>query len=150
MARGRRRGRHRVHSAADRPMWIELVNRSVPRWGSGERVSQRWVTRLSIGAVAIVALVSLAPEAEAQNAPSATEQGAKLYQEKGCYGCHTMGKTGTPIAPDLSKIGAKRERAYLETWLRDPSAQRPTAHMPKIQMSEPEAKALAAYLSTLR
>jgi cytochrome c1 len=61
-----------------------------------------------------------------------------------------MGKTGTPIAPDLSKIGAKHDRAYLEQWLRNPASQRPGAHMPRVEMSEADASALAAYLSSLR
>lgn len=77
-------------------------------------------------------------------------RGEKLFMEQGCYGCHTLGKVGTPIALDLSQIGAKRDRAYLRTWLRDPASQRPTAHMPKIQMKAAEADALAAYLSTLK
>ena len=44
----------------------------------------------------------------------------------------------------------KRDQAYLARWLRDPSLQRPTAHMPKIQLSETEVLALAAYLGSLR
>jgi hypothetical protein len=35
-------------------------------------------------------------------------------------------------------------------WLKDPSMQRPTAHMPKIQLSESEVQALATYLGSLR
>jgi mono/diheme cytochrome c family protein len=102
------------------------------------------------GAVGLALFWLTASPSPAQETATTAAQGARLYRELGCYGCHTMGKTGTPIAPDLSKIGAKHDRAYLEQWLRDPSAQRPTAHMPKITMSEPEAKALAAYLSSLR
>jgi cytochrome c1 len=57
---------------------------------------------------------------------------------------------GTPIGPDLSRIGAKRDQTYLTRWLRDPSAQRPGAHMPKLQLTEAEVRALAAYLASLR
>ncbi len=38
----------------------------------------------------------------------------------------------------------------LERWLRDPSAQKPTAHMPRLDLTEPDVRALAAYLSTLK
>jgi hypothetical protein len=38
--------------------------------------------------------------------PSAAE-GRRLFTEHGCYGCHTVLGTGTPIAPDLSRIGHK-------------------------------------------
>lgn len=34
--------------------------------------------------------------------------------------------------------------------LSDPSVQKPAAHMPKIGMSEAEARALAAYLASLQ
>jgi cytochrome c1 len=34
--------------------------------------------------------------------------------------------------------------------LRDPAAQKPTAHMPRLALQEDEIRALAAYLATLR
>ena len=61
-----------------------------------------------------------------------------------------MGKTGTPIATDLSRIGAKHDEAYLDRWLRDPSQEKPRQHMPKLKLTEAEVKALAAYLGSLR
>jgi len=76
--------------------------------------------------------------------------GQTIFRDQGCFGCHTIGAVGTPIAPDLSHIGAKRDRAYLTRWLKDPSMQRPTAHMPKMELSDSEVEALAAYLGSLR
>ena len=76
--------------------------------------------------------------------------GKRYFMDSGCYGCHTIGKMGTPIGSDLSRIGAKYSRAYLERWLRDPSKQRPNAHMPTLELSEDQVKALAAFLSSLR
>lgn len=77
-------------------------------------------------------------------------QGGKWFMDNGCYGCHTVGKLGTPIGPDLSHIGSKYPVGYLERWLRDPAYQRPNAHMPTLELSEPQVSALAAYLSSLR
>lgn len=54
------------------------------------------------------------------------------------------------IASDLSRVGSKHKEAYLLQWLRDPATQKPTAHMAKIAMTEAEARALAAYLASLR
>jgi cytochrome c oxidase subunit II len=99
-------------------------------------------------ASAIAVLLTASPTAAQDKA--AIAKGQSLFMEHGCHGCHTLGKIGTPIAPDLAKIGAKRDRAYLKTWLRDPASQRPSAHMPKIQMTPGDADALAAYLSSLR
>lgn len=78
------------------------------------------------------------------------KQGEQLFFTHGCYGCHTVGKVGTPIGPDLSHVGAHYGLSYLTGWLRDPASQKRTAHMPKIDLSEQEIQALAAYLSSLR
>jgi cytochrome c oxidase subunit II len=78
------------------------------------------------------------------------ERGQQLFVDQGCYGCHTVGKMGTPIGPDLSHVGSKHPPSYLIGWLRDPSTQKPTAHMPKIELTDDGIRALAAYLSSLR
>lgn len=70
--------------------------------------------------------------------------------EQGCHGCHTVGKLGTPIGPDLSHVGAKHSEAYLARWLRDPAMQRPAAHMPKLELTEPQIAALVAFLASLQ
>ena len=98
----------------------------------------------------VVAVVLLAASVQAQDSGALAARGRVVFRDQGCYGCHTVGATGTPIATDLSRIGAKRDHAYLARWIRDPSLQRPTAHMPKIQLSEGEVEALAAYLGSLR
>ena len=77
-------------------------------------------------------------------------QGREVFVRHGCHGCHTIRAMGTPIAPDLSDIGARRSTAWLERWLRDPAAQQPLAHMPPIAMPADEAEALAAWLATMR
>jgi mono/diheme cytochrome c family protein len=87
---------------------------------------------------------------QAQDRGALVAEGQTVFRDQGCYGCHTVGAMGTPIAPDLSRIGAKRDQTYLTRWLKDPSMQRPTAHMPKIQMSDSEVQAVAAYLGSLR
>jgi mono/diheme cytochrome c family protein len=105
------------------------------------------MNRSWISATLALLLTGLAAGAVAQEGPVA--RGKQLFTEQGCYGCHMIEKYGTPIATDLSHVGSKYDRAYLLRWLRDPLAQKSTAHMPKIAMSESEAKALAAYLASL-
>ena len=100
--------------------------------------------------VLLVTMVVLAGPVHAQDGSALVAMGRVLFRDQGCYGCHTVGATGTPIAPDLSRIGAKRDEAFLTRWLRNPSEQRPTAHMPRIELTEPEVQALAAYLGSLR
>jgi mono/diheme cytochrome c family protein len=87
---------------------------------------------------------------DAQDREALVARGRQLFADKGCYGCHTVGVAGTPIGPDLRGAAARYGESTLARWLRDPAAQEPTRHMPKLEMSEAEANALAAYLGTLR
>lgn len=77
-------------------------------------------------------------------------EGETVFTVQGCYGCHTVGKTGTPIATDLTRVGARYSESHLRLWLADPSAQKPTAHMPRLTLTGTEVTALAAYLASLR
>jgi len=81
---------------------------------------------------------------------SVVERGEAAFKNNGCYGCHIIGKFGTPIGPELTRIGRKYEPEYLARWLRDPSLQRPSAHMPALELTEDDVQALAAYLGSLR
>ena len=82
--------------------------------------------------------------------PTVIERGEGAFKKNGCYGCHLINKFGTPIGPDHSRVGAKYDQAYLARWLRDPAQQRPSAHMPTLELSEEDVRALAAYLASLR
>lgn len=86
---------------------------------------------------------------DAQERAALVARGQQLFTDNGCYGCHTIGAAGTPIAPDLRRTAARYPEATLARWLRDPAAQEPTRHMPNLQLSEAEANALAAYLASL-
>ena len=77
-------------------------------------------------------------------------RGDQVFVSQGCYGCHLIGKFGTPIGPDLSRVGAKYPASYLRQWLRDPESVRPTAHMPKLELSAEEIESLATYLASLK
>jgi mono/diheme cytochrome c family protein len=102
----------------------------------------------------VFAVVLLATACTAVAQPPAgntvTERGQAAFKENGCYGCHMIGKFGTPIGPDLSHVGRKYPPDYLARWLRDPAQQRPTAHMPALELTDADIKALAAYLGSLR
>jgi cytochrome c553 len=101
--------------------------------------------------VIAAALLAVACTAVAQS-PSRTviERGQAAFKSNGCYGCHLIGKFGTPIGPDLSQVGRKYPEEYLARWLRDPALQRPSAHMPALELSEADVQALAVYLGSLR
>jgi mono/diheme cytochrome c family protein len=104
--------------------------------------------RLAAGGLVLAGLVLLTT-GRAQD-PALVDRGRSLFAQVGCYGCHTLGTWGTPIAPDLSRSGAKYEEGQLVRWLRSPAAQRPMRHMPEIELTDGEARAIAAFLATLR
>jgi cytochrome c oxidase subunit 2 len=99
-------------------------------------------------APAAALLVSACTAASPQPA-SLVQRGQALFVEQGCYGCHTVKGTGTPIANDLTHVGAKYGEAELARRVRDPALHRPGAHMPKLDLTAAEVEALAAYLATL-
>jgi len=107
------------------------------------------MSRRLIGSLLALLVVVLTPPGLAAQENTLAE-GKKLFTQQGCYGCHMIEKYGTPIATDLSHVGSKYDRAYLTRWLKDPSAQKPTAHMPKIALTDAEVQALATYLASLR
>ena len=104
---------------------------------------------LGIAALLVVAgmLSANAPLARAQDS-GLIDGGQRVFMKQGCYGCHTVGKMGTPIGPDLSHVGAKYRAEYLERWLRDPSDLRPSTHMPTLELSNDDIKAIAAFLGS--
>jgi cytochrome c oxidase subunit 2 len=109
----------------------------------------RSMVRGGAGLAGMLALL-VATALGAQERSPAGARGEQLFVSQGCYGCHQVGKFGTPIGPDLSHIGAKSAAPYLRQWLRDPESVRATAHMPKLELTAEEIESLAAYLASLR
>ena len=99
--------------------------------------------------VTLAAGASLAWMAQAQDR-ALVATGTRLFTEQGCYGCHRIGAFGTPIGPDLSHVGGKYSEPDLVRWLSDPASQKPNAHMPKLELTQAEVTALAAFLATQR
>jgi cytochrome c oxidase subunit II len=91
-------------------------------------------------------VVVLQPRAVAEDR---IEQGRRMFMEQGCYGCHTVERVGTPIGPDLSRLGTRYAPIVIENWLRDPASQKPSAHMPRLELTEPQIKSIAAFLASL-
>jgi mono/diheme cytochrome c family protein len=108
------------------------------------------MTRTALAVTVGLGLLVGACTISRQPPESPVVKGRALFQEHGCYGCHTISGTGTPIAPDLSHAGAKYSEGELARLLSDPAIHRPGAHMPKLELSEAETRALAAYLASLQ
>jgi putative heme-binding domain-containing protein len=57
--------------------------------------------------------------------PGDPERGARVYDAKGCAGCHMIGGKGEGFGPELTGIGARRNGAYLRQTLIKPAATLP-------------------------
>jgi DnaK suppressor protein len=104
-----------------------------------------------VAAAGLIAATLLATPAVPQEpGDSLVHRGREAFAANGCYGCHIVGKAGTPIGPELSHVGTRYTPEHLARWLRDPALQRPSTHMPALELSERDIRALAAYLGSLR
>jgi cytochrome c1 len=87
--------------------------------------------------------------------------GQQAIGKYGCGGCHTIpgvqGANGTN-APNLGGFAGRAQIAgaapntpeNLVKWLQDPQSVKPDARMPKLGVTEQDAKDIGAYLYTLR
>jgi mono/diheme cytochrome c family protein len=105
---------------------------------------------LVLTTVLLAGAVACQAQSPSPAADTVVARGQAAFKNQGCYGCHIIGKFGTPIGPDLSTVGRKYPPDYLARWLRDPALQRPNAHMPALELTEADIRDLAAYLGNLR
>lgn len=113
--------------------------------------------RVQIIPLLLLALVSSACSKEtgqpAAEKPKYQEEptGKALFNER-CSQCHMVnGEGGPPVGPDLSQVGAKRDRVFLEQVIREPSKVYPGTVMPPYDtFSKRQVDSLVDYLGTLR
>ena len=67
-----------------------------------------------------------------------------------CVACHTLQGQGGNVGPVLDGVGSRREKSYIESWLKDPASVKPDAKMPKLPLSESDIFELSAFLSQLK
>jgi mono/diheme cytochrome c family protein len=81
--------------------------------------------------------------------PSA-DQGQRLFQQKGCIGCHSVAGQGGKVGPALDEVGLRRAPEWMIQHFRDPQTVTPGSVMPRFGFTEAEARALADFLLNLR
>ncbi|MBI3548641.1 MAG: cytochrome c [Elusimicrobia bacterium] len=99
-------------------------------------------------------LASLVLLACVSTSASAKDPGAELGKQYfdgfGCNRCHIVGGKGGNYGPDLTFIGYRKKKEWLDLWLKDPHAWKANTPMPNFHMSENVREALVAYLVTLK
>jgi cytochrome c len=106
-----------------------------------------------------------APAAPSTAAPAALSgnaaNGPQLLAQYGCNSCHNIPGVDAPkgsIAPSLEHSAAKasiagkfpNDAATMARWLQNPQSLDPQTTMPNLGVTEPDARAMTAYLFTLR
>jgi mono/diheme cytochrome c family protein len=127
-------------------------------------VSQRKRLRFAPALALVAAAIGLAgfvavaqrPVASASQgaAPAPADLGRDLFLAKGCVVCHQHAAVAETrqafasfaVGPDLTNYPANPD--FLEDWLKDPAAVRPTTSMPTLGLSDQEIEALIAFLMT--
>jgi mono/diheme cytochrome c family protein len=83
--------------------------------------------------------------------PQLVEQGRRLYFETyACQGCHQIGLEGGALGPELTEISERVTEGWLLTWLKGSQKLVPHVKEPQYGLSDEEARALAAFLLTLK
>jgi len=81
------------------------------------------------------------------------EQGKQLFYSKyGCQSCHIIDtKTDKGyVGPTLTQVGSRLTAAWIYHWLKNPQAMRSGTMEPNRNMSDEDARALTAFLTTLK
>lgn len=85
------------------------------------------------------------------NAPQNPTQANGYESFKGyCLSCHKVNGEGGSKGPDLSKIGAYRNKEWLAKWIRNPKSIKPNTKMPTLNLSEKRIEDISEYLSSLK
>ncbi len=83
---------------------------------------------------------------------SKKEAGKRLIKEYDCRACHRIidPESGRERFPELTHEGRKRDRAWLNGWLKDPQGVKPGTFMPTYPLSDEERTAIVEYLTSLK
>ena len=91
-------------------------------------------------------------ETQTLNMDELVSIGKDVYYRKGCAGCHKIAGAGGDLGPDLTNEGnvLSHDVQWHKGHFKDPSSVVPGSMMPKIDLLEREAEALAAYMTSLK
>jgi cytochrome c2 len=77
-----------------------------------------------------------------------TYDGDALFHEQGCITCHQFKGKGGMMGPDLTAVGARRSREWIDQYLGDPKRQYPQARMPAFRdLSKQKRQAIIDFLT---
>lgn len=75
--------------------------------------------------------------------------GRRLFEEKGCTGCHSIGGKGGTVGPALDKVAERRNPEWIMQHFRNPQSVSPGSVMPQFDLTEQQVRALTEFLLSL-
>jgi protein SCO1/2 len=118
-------------------------------------------TKLAVVGLVVAALVGISTAAQAQMTVNAdlAKRGKMLFQNRGCTGCHSVGK-GRMAGPDLLGVTDRRDAAWLHRWLKETDvmlasdsiaqamlAEAKGVKMPNLKLTDADIDALLNYIA---
>lgn len=83
--------------------------------------------------------------------PGVEETGKHLYINKyGCNSCHSLNGQGGLVGPALDRAGFRLNATWIYRWIMYPQGIKKHTRMPNLGIDDQDARALTAYLNTLR
>jgi len=84
-------------------------------------------------------------------AAGAPKPGEAIFKDQGCSACHMIGGIGGTAGPDLTQVGGRRDKEWIEEQLKNPKSHNPNSIMPSYaKLPEKDREDLADYLSGLK
>jgi nitric oxide reductase subunit C len=77
------------------------------------------------------------------------QAGRRLFEEKGCIGCHAVGGKGGTVGPALDEVGKRHDPQWISAHFRNPVAVSPGSVMPQFNFNEQEIRGLTEFLLSL-
>ncbi len=72
--------------------------------------------------------------------------GRRLFETKGCIGCHSIAGKGGTIGPALDEVAKRHDAQWIVAHFRNPQAISPGTVMPQFNFTEQETRALTEFL----
>jgi len=104
-----------------------------------------------VSALVLMVGVNLALVGERQRSTSyEASEGYRVIQRYGCLSCHKLAGKGSSVGPALDGVGSRRDRRWLEAWIRSPWSVKPGSRMPTLHLPPKDLRAVVNFLSALK
>ena len=91
------------------------------------------------------------PKTIAATSSGTVNPGEIVFKAQGCSACHTINGIGGKIGPDLTHVGSRRSKEWIEAQIENPKSHDPDSIMPSFAaLPEKDIEDLADYLSGLK